>query len=108
MKPIKIAVLMDDISTIKPQKDSSLAMMLEAKKRHWEIYTFDANDMFFQQGQIMATCAKTQVFDNTTNWYKKEPKADLFLADFDVTKVTELSADDYAKVIRATKDVCND
>jgi glutathione synthase len=84
MKPIKIAVLMDDISTIKPQKDSSLAMMLEAKKRNWEIYTFNSNDMFAQDGKVLATCAKTQVFDNTTNWYKKEPKADLSLTNFDV------------------------
>ncbi|CAC9589500.1 Glutathione synthetase (EC 6.3.2.3) [uncultured Gammaproteobacteria bacterium] len=84
MKLIKIGVLMDDIKNIKPHKDSSLAMMLEASRRHWEIYTFDSNDLFAQEGRVLATCAKTRVFDNTTHWYEQEPKADLPLDDFDV------------------------
>jgi len=32
MKPITLAVLMDDIASINQEKDSSLAMMLEAKR----------------------------------------------------------------------------
>jgi glutathione synthase len=43
---MKIAVLMDDISSINPKKDSSLAMMLEATRRGWEIYTFGTIDLF--------------------------------------------------------------
>lgn len=84
MKPIKLAVLMDDIKNIKPYKDSSFAMMLEATRRHWEIYTFDAPQLFAQDGKIWATCAKTQVFDTTQNWYKKEAKVELLLENFDV------------------------
>lgn len=84
MKPIKLAVLMDDIKDIKPYKDSSFAMMLEATRRHWEIYTFDAPQLFAQDGKIWATCAKTQVFDTTQNWYKKEAKVELLLENFDV------------------------
>ncbi|SMN14717.1 Glutathione synthetase [uncultured Candidatus Thioglobus sp.] len=84
MKLIKIGVLMDDIKNIKPHKDSSLAMMLEASRRHWEIYTFDSSNLFAQEGQVLATCAKTRVFDDTTHWYEQEPKADLPLDDFDV------------------------
>ncbi|WPE16532.1 glutathione synthase [Candidatus Thioglobus autotrophicus] len=84
MKPIKLAVLMDDIKDIKPYKDSSFAMMLEATRRHWEIYTFDAPQLFAQDGKIWATCAKTQVFDTTTNWYKKEAEIALLLESFDV------------------------
>ena len=43
---MKLAVLMDDIANINPKKDSSLAMMLEATRRGWEIYTFDTADLF--------------------------------------------------------------
>lgn len=75
---------MDDIKNIKPYKDSSFAMMLEATRRHWEIYTFDAPQLFAQDGKIWATCAKTQVFDTTQNWYKKEAKVELLLENFDV------------------------
>ncbi len=84
MKPIKLAVLMDDIKDIKPYKDSSFAMMLEATKRHWEIYTFDTPQLFAQDGKTWATCAKTQVFDTTQNWYKKEAEVKLLLESFDV------------------------
>ena len=84
MKPIKIAVLMDDIKDIKPHKDSSLAMMLEASRRNWEIYTFDAHDLFAQDGQVLATCAKTVVFDDTEHWYEQAPKEDLPLDSFNV------------------------
>ncbi|WP_428086837.1 glutathione synthase [Candidatus Thioglobus sp.] len=84
MKPIKIAVLMDDIKNIKPHKDSSLAMMLEATRRNWEIYTFDASDLFAQEGEVLATCARTYVFDDAQHWYEKEPKTDLTLNSFDV------------------------
>ncbi len=84
MKPIKIAVLMDDIKDIKPHKDSSLAMMLEATKRHWEIYTFDSHDLFAKEGQVFASCAKTHVFDDTQHWYEKEPETELVLEEFNV------------------------
>ncbi len=84
MKPIKIAVLMDDIKSIKPHKDSSLAMMLEASRRNWEIYTFDSHDLFAQEGQVLATCSKTQVFDSTTHWHEQSPKSNLPLNEFDV------------------------
>ncbi len=52
MKKIKIAVLMDDISSINPKKDSSLAMMLEANRRSWDIYTFDTHDMFVKDAEV--------------------------------------------------------
>ena len=75
---------MDDIKNIKPHKDSSLAMMLEATRRNWEIYTFDASDLFAQEGEVLATCARTYVFDDAQHWYEKEPKTDLTLNSFDV------------------------
>jgi len=84
MNNIKIAVLMDDIKNIKPYKDSSLAMMLEAKRRHWDIYTFDTTDMFAKKGQVFANCAKTQVFDDTQHWFEKQTQELINLADFNV------------------------
>jgi len=84
MKTIKIAVLMDNINTIKPHKDSSLAMMLEATRRNWEIYTFDSPDMFADADQAMTICTKTLVFDHAEHWYEKGPELTLPLEHFDV------------------------
>jgi len=84
MKPIILAVLMDDISSIKPIKDSSFAMMLEAQKRGWEIYTFDTNDMFYEDGKVVANACKTLVRDSEHDWYECEDIEELPLNNIDV------------------------
>ena len=84
MKPIILAVLMDDISSIKPIKDSSFAMMLEAQKRGWDIYTFDSTDMFYGDGKVIANARKTFVKDSEHEWYKCEATEELQLTNIDV------------------------
>ena len=84
MKPIILAVLMDDISSIKPIKDSSFAMMLEAQKRGWDIYTFDSTDMFYGDGKVIANARKTLVKDSEHEWYKCGATEELQLTNIDV------------------------
>ena len=72
MKPIRLGVLMDDISSIKPHKDSTFAMMLEAQARHWEIYTFDSSDMYYSDGKVIADSRKTLVNDSESDWHSRE------------------------------------
>jgi len=84
MKPIILAVLMDDISSIKPIKDSSFAMMLEAQKRGWKIYTFDSPDMFYESGKVFANARKTLVRDSEYDWYECEDEEALPLNKTDV------------------------
>ena len=81
---MKIAVLMDDIANINPKKDSSLAMMLEASRRSYEIYTFDSFDLFAEQALIYAYASATTVFDNLEHWFEKQPSKKIALRDFDV------------------------
>jgi len=84
MKPITLAVLMDDIASINPKKDSSLAMMLEAKRRDWDIYTFDSADMFHLQGEVFAKARKTLVADSQSHWHECEEAEILQLKEIDV------------------------
>jgi len=84
MKPIILAVLMDDIANIDQKKDSTFAMMLEAQSREWEIYTFDTADMFYQKGQIFANVRKTFVIDSENDWYSCEEQELLSLSNVDV------------------------
>ena len=84
MKPIILAVLMDDIANIDQKKDSTFAMMLEAQGREWEIYTFDTADMFYQKGQIFANVRKTFVIDSENDWYSCEEQELLSLSNVDV------------------------
>ncbi|RUM78575.1 MAG: glutathione synthase [Candidatus Thioglobus sp.] len=80
---MKLAVLMDDIANINPKKDSSLAMMLEATRRGWEIYTFNTTDLFAEQDKILAHASKTMVVDHPDNWFEKQPKQTIELGEFD-------------------------
>ena len=84
MKPITLAVLMDDIASINPKKDSSLAMMLEAKRRNWDIYTFDSSDMFHLKGEVFAKARKTLVTESQSNWHECEEVEILQLKEIDV------------------------
>ncbi len=84
MKHIKIAVLMDDIASINPKKDSSLAMMLEASRRNWSIFTFDTQNMFAMNGDVYANASKTTVNDSPNNWFHKDSTQTLPLKEFDV------------------------
>ena len=84
MKPIRLGVLMDDISNIKPNKDSSFAMMLEAQQRGWEIYTFDSPDMFYADGLVNANSKRTTVLDSEINWYNSEASKVINLGSLDV------------------------
>ena len=84
MKQIILAVLMDDISSIKPIKDSSFAMMLEAQKRGWEIFTFDTPDMFYKDGIVFANARKTLVRDSEQDWYECEDIEALPLNSIDI------------------------
>ena len=83
MKPIRLGVLMDDISSIKPHKDSTFAMMLEAQARHWEIYTFDSSDMYYSDGKVIADSRKTLVSDSESDWHSREDAQPLSLRTLD-------------------------
>ena len=84
MQPITLAVLMDDIASINRKKDSSFAMLLEAQRRDWEIYTFDSVDMFYLKGQVFANVRKTFVTDLENDWYSCEEQELLSLSNVNV------------------------
>ncbi|WP_164707718.1 glutathione synthase [Bathymodiolus thermophilus thioautotrophic gill symbiont] len=81
---MKIAILMDDIANINPKKDSSLAMMLEAVRRGWEVWTFDTTDLFADKSGVYANTSQTTVIDNLEHWFEKQPSQTRLLGDFDV------------------------
>jgi glutathione synthase len=81
---MEIAVLMDDIVNINPKKDSSLAMILEAMRREWGVYTFDTNDIFADKDGVYAHASQTTVADNLEHWFKKKPSQIIALSIFDV------------------------
>jgi glutathione synthase len=67
---IKIAILMDPIAAIKPAKDTSLAMMLAAQARGWELWYQEQGDLSLEQGRVMARLTPVKVFDDPKHWFE--------------------------------------
>jgi glutathione synthase len=81
---MKLGVIMDPISGINVKKDSTLAMLLAAQSRNWEIYYMEMNDLFVNAGISMARTRRLAVTDNTSSWYQFNQAETIPLSNLDV------------------------
>ncbi len=82
-KVIKLGVVMDPIAQVNVVKDSSMAMMLEAQQRGYEIYYMEMKDLYLEQGQCRATTQKVKVFDDSEHWYELSDTQDIAVSELD-------------------------
>ena len=80
---IKLGIVMDPISDVKVAKDSSMAMMLEAQKRGYEIFYMEMKDLYLDSGQARANTQKIKVFDDAHHWYELFDQKDIALSELD-------------------------
>lgn len=66
----RIGIVMDPISAINTKKDSSLAMLLAAQTRSWQIFYMQQSDVFLRDGQVLASMAALTVQDDPYDWYQ--------------------------------------
>lgn len=66
---MKIGVVMDPIDSITPYKDTTLALLLEASRRGWEICYLEMADLLVRNGVAMGRGRALEVFDDNDNWY---------------------------------------
>lgn len=66
---IKLGVVMDPIGSINYKKDSTLAMLLEAQSRGWEIYYFEQIDLFLRDDVPYGNARLLKVAHDENNWY---------------------------------------
>lgn len=81
--PLKLGIVMDPISKVKVVKDSSMAMMLEAQSRGYEIYYMEMQDLYLDRGQARAATQKVKVFDDSSHWYELSDPKDIKLSELD-------------------------
>ncbi|MDG6777212.1 glutathione synthase [Thiomicrorhabdus sp. zzn3] len=65
----KLGIVMDPIEQIKPYKDSSFAMLLEAQRRGYEIFYMQPEDLFLKNGQAWSVCSELKVWDRDEQYY---------------------------------------
>ncbi len=69
-KTTSLAVVMDPIAKIKFAKDSTLAMLLAAAGRGWELTYFEQSDLFLRDGVAYGRGRPLKVFANPDRWFE--------------------------------------
>ena len=68
--PKTVAVVMDPIAAIKPWKDTTLAMMLEAQRRGDRVLYLELGDLYLVDGVCRARAREVRVEDSRDAWYR--------------------------------------
>jgi glutathione synthase len=80
----RLGIVMDPIESISPKKDSSLAMLLEAQRREFEIHYFQQQDLRLLRGLALGRGRELTVRDDTGDWFELGAERELPLAELDV------------------------
>lgn len=67
---LKIGVVMDPIKGINFKKDSTLAMLLEAQSRGWQLFYMEQPDLYIAHDVARAKMKELNVFNDADNWYQ--------------------------------------
>ena len=81
---VKLGVVMDPIADINVKKDTTLAMLLAAQRRGWELYYMEQSNLSLDQGLARATVRRLSVEDNPESWFEVGSPQDIALSDLDV------------------------
>ena len=81
---MKLGIIMDPISGIKIQKDSSFAMLLAAQARDWDIHYMELHDLYINNDVPMANMQCLQVNDNSEQWFTLSDNRPEELATLDI------------------------
>lgn len=69
--PNSLLVVMDPIEHIKPAKDSTLAMLLAAQARGWNIQYAELQHLYLRDGVAFAKAAPLKVHDDLQHWFER-------------------------------------
>jgi glutathione synthase len=80
---MKTGVIMDPIAGIKPYKDSTFAMLLEAQRRGHEILYMEPRGLSVRDGDPVGIMQALEVMDNNDHWFELEDGASRALSELD-------------------------
>jgi len=75
---------MDPIGSINYKKDSTLAMLLEAQQRGYQLFYFEQCDLFMDGPHARGHARRITVKADPKHWYELGESSDMALADLDV------------------------
>ncbi|MDR0781934.1 MAG: glutathione synthase [Pseudomonadales bacterium] len=81
---VRLAVVMDPIQSINFKKDTTLAMLLAAQKRGWELWYIEPGDLYLAKGVAMANMRPITVRYDPKDWFTLGTAARRELATLDL------------------------
>ncbi len=75
---------MDPIGGIKVHKDSSLAMLLAAQRRGWQLHYMEMADLVLENGHALGHLRPLRVFDDPAHWFELGAPVTRPLGELDV------------------------
>jgi glutathione synthase len=84
MKRIKIGIVMDPIGAIRPWKDTTLGLMLEAQKRGWELHYMEIGDLRLENDRAFGRMKGISVSDDPGSWFEFHSERDAPLSGLDI------------------------
>lgn len=81
---MKLAMIMDPIESVKPHKDTSFRLLLEAQARQYEIYYLTLDDLSLVGGEPVGRARTVQVVDQASDFYTLGQPETMNLGEFDV------------------------
>ncbi|MDX1588395.1 MAG: glutathione synthase [Oleiphilaceae bacterium] len=81
---IKLGIVMDPIAGISFKKDTSLALLLAAQKRGWELFYMEMDDLYLENGKARARVQGLEVANDPQRWYRLGESCEVDLGGLDV------------------------
>ena len=81
--PVRLVVVMDPIEAIKPAKDSTLAILLAAQARGWQLFYAEQKNLWLRDGVAFGRLRPLQVRDDLAAWFVRGEPQEARLGDFD-------------------------
>ncbi len=81
---LSLGVVMDPIQAIHFKKDTTLALLLAARRAGFDLYYMEQRDLAVDSGQPVATMAPLEVFDDPDDWYRLGEAGERPLSELDV------------------------
>ncbi|HQT44136.1 MAG TPA: glutathione synthase [Halothiobacillus sp.] len=81
---MKLGIVMDPISQIKPYKDTSFALLLAAQARGWAVFYLEPDWLYAENGRAKSKVHAITVFDRNAQWFELGAEQTLDLAELDI------------------------
>lgn len=81
---VKLGVVMDPIGAINVKKDTTLAMLLAAQARGWDLLYMELDGLYVRDGESHAVMHSLSVEDSSTRWFRLEGEREAPLRSLDI------------------------